>query len=210
MSTYYHPAMSTRVGVFFDWQNTIFRARDAFGPGTNGNVNPVLVAGMLANSRPPDQGSGHLEFIHIHTGAASQLRDRRTYAANRRQFAKWQNSSQCLTVFARMITYRSGGNVEKGVDVALAIDMVRCVLSDDACDVAVLFSADADLLPALELIAERKSPSAIEVASWSAPGAPPPLDIPFSRLRQHRLDAATFRRVEDHSDYNVSHHPSYS
>jgi hypothetical protein len=197
--------MAARIGVFFDWQNCIFGAKDAFDLPSPGDVNPLLLAGILAGLRPPGEPNGRLEFVHIHTGMASQEKDRRTYAANRRQFAKWQSSSDRLTVYARTIAYRGTERAEKGVDVALAIDVVRCVIFDDLCDVAILVCADTDQLPTLELLAERKGEAAVEVAGWVGGEAPPLLDIPHYRLRQHRLAMDIFRKTEDHTDYNVSH-----
>ena len=136
----------------------------------------------------------------------ARRRDSKTYAANRRQFAKWQNSSPCLSVFARTITYRGATHVEKGVDVALAIDLVRCALFDDACDIAILFSSDTDLLPALELISTRKGPTLpLKSRHGAVRGNHPPLDIPHARLRQHRLEHKIYRRVEDRTDYNLGH-----
>jgi uncharacterized LabA/DUF88 family protein len=43
---------------------------------------------------------------------------------------------------------------EKGIDVWIAIDMVRKSLIEKDCDVAVIISGDADFVPALELIKE--------------------------------------------------------
>jgi hypothetical protein len=196
--------MALRVGVFFDWQNCRGCAKDAFGPGTGGSVNPLLLAGILAASRAPGQEAGRLELVHIHTGMASQAKDARTYAANRRQFAHWQNSSPCVTVFSRTLTYRGREPVEKGVDVALAIDMVRTVMIDKGCELAILVSADTDQLPTLELLADTQGAAAIEVASWVGGDAPPILDLPHARLRQHRLDAQLYRRTEDRTDYNIA------
>ncbi|WP_235434805.1 NYN domain-containing protein [Mycobacterium heckeshornense] len=62
---------------------------------------------------------------------------------------------------------------EKGIDVAIAVDMIRLAMSADM-DAAILFSCDKDLLPAIEMIWDYPS-CHIEVAAWS--GAP--------RLRIH-------------------------
>lgn len=192
-----------RVGVFFDWQNSLRCAREAFGPGSTGMVNPLLMGKLLAGRREDGQAKGKLEFVRIHAGMASQRRDPRTYAANRRQFQHWQNLSPQVHVINRTVSYSSGQAHEKGIDVALAIDLVRCVLFESHCDIAVLCSCDTDLLPALELVAERR-PGAIEVAAWSGPNpSPAALSIKGSRIRQHLLDATFYRKVEDRTDYNI-------
>ena len=44
---------------------------------------------------------------------------------------------------------------EKGVDVAIVVDMISLCLMDEECDVCLLISGDADFVPALSLIKER-------------------------------------------------------
>lgn len=45
---------------------------------------------------------------------------------------------------------------EKGIDVWIAIDMIKLSLIENKCDVCVLISGDADFVPALELIKLNK------------------------------------------------------
>jgi uncharacterized LabA/DUF88 family protein len=198
--------VETTVGVFIDWQNSFHCAREAFGPGTNGNVNPLLLANLLSADRLPAQGRGRLALAHMHAGMASQARDHRTYAANRRQFQKWQASAPHLVkVLPRTLAYRAGRAEEKGIDVALAIDLVRCALFEGHCSVAILLSADTDLLPAVELIAERRGPEAIEVAAWKGRcPSPAALSISGATLRKHLLDERFYRKVQDLTDYNLA------
>jgi len=54
----------------------------------------------------------------------------------------------------------SGGKklrIEKGVDVAIAADMIDFCLVDNSCDVCVLLSGDADFLPAMDVIKKQGS-----------------------------------------------------
>jgi hypothetical protein len=57
--------------------------------------------------------------------------------------------------------------VEKGVDVELAVAAIECTLTDK-CDVAVIFSHDADLLPVPETIARLAGIDHVETASWQS------------------------------------------
>jgi uncharacterized LabA/DUF88 family protein len=88
---------------------------------------------------------------------------------------------------------------EKGVDVQLAVAAVEMTLTD-SCDVAIIFSHDSDLLPAVELISRLKGISHVETASWSS-------DAFRSRLRphppvaHHDVSEAVFHRVEDRKNY---------
>lgn len=198
-----------RVGVFFDWQNCYRTARDAFGfqgSGIPGNVKPLQLAKMLAAAREEGQPRGVLTKARIYTGRASQGRDARTYAANRRQFAAWENADPALVeVFARTLDYSLGTAREKGVDVQLAVDLVRTSCFENEHNVAVVVSADTDLLPALELIVDRLGVPSIEVAAWSGPNwSPSPLALAGVTIRTHKMDRALYDRVADVTNYNVA------
>lgn len=190
---------TTRVALSFDWQNCYRSARDAFGAGTNGNVNPYQLGRHLALGRPSGTLPGELQAVEIYSGMPSQRRDPGSYAARRRQHAAWVRQSPLVHLHTRTLVYRPGP-VEKGIDVAIAIDLVRQVVFQKTCDVAILISADTDLLPALELIVEERGPEAIKVAAWD--GGPPALQTPGGRVRQHRLTEKLYRRFEDRTDYS--------
>jgi uncharacterized LabA/DUF88 family protein len=197
-----------RVGVFIDWQNCYRTARDAFGfhgSGIDGNVKPLLLAKILVAARLPEQGEGDLTRLRIYTGQASQHHDRRTYAANRRQFQAWKNADpDVVDVIPRTLDYKLGRPREKGIDVKLAIDLVRASLMDNEHDVAVVVSADTDLLPALELLIEQCGSSCVEVATWSGPHwSPAPLAIAGTRIRQHLPTRKIYNRIVDLTDYGT-------
>ena len=199
----------TRVGVYIDWQNCFRSAQDAFGPGTNGNVDPVRLAMRLAAARRPDQFPGRLVAVHLFSGVPSQRRDPHTYRARRRQHARWLQLSPLVRLHTRALAYRRLGDGtirghEKGIDVALAIAMVREAVFETACDVSVLVSADTDLVPALELIVERRGAGAVEVATWVGLGhAPGPLRLEGHRIHQHRLSHRVYRAIEDLTSYGA-------
>jgi uncharacterized LabA/DUF88 family protein len=200
---------SCRVGVFVDWQNCYRTARDAFGfagSGIDGQVYPYMLARALAKTRVTGQGEGVLKCVRIYSGRASQKRDPKTYAANRRQFQRWESSSPGeVVVVTRTLDYTLGRPREKGIDVQLAIDLVRTTCFEDEHDVAVVVSADTDLLPALELVIERNGPEAIEVATWQGPyWAPKPLSVAGHAVRQHELTRAVYDRLADRTDYNIA------
>lgn len=51
--------------------------------------------------------------------------------------------------FGHLINYPDGSFHEKGVDILLAVEMIRCCL-EKTCDVAYLISSDTDLVPAVD------------------------------------------------------------
>jgi hypothetical protein len=198
-----------KVAVFFDWQNSYRSAIDAFGPGTNGNVNPWKLAGHIARSRPAGSGQGELCAVEVFSGIPSQKRDPVSYAARRRQHAAWAAMSPLITVHTRTLAYRSDGQggyraQEKGIDVALGIALVRTAVFEQRPDVCVLVSADTDLLPALELIAEKRGPDAVEVATWTGPHyGPAALTVAGHRVQRHQLTEKIYHRFRDATDYRV-------
>lgn len=90
---------------------------------------------------------------------------------------------------------------EKGVDVALAMALVESAMLGEY-DVAIVFSGDTDLIPAVEMAFRRTTPR-IEIAAWS--GAKPlwfPHDLAQGRrlpwchfLGEHDFEAARDRTV---------------
>ena len=95
---------------------------------------------------------------------------------------------------------------EKGIDVALAVDLVMMVARRE-CEVGILFSSDTDLVPALEavLALRPEGPPACEVAAWAASGVRPrSLSVRGADIRRHVLSEADFRSVADLTDYTRS------
>jgi len=74
------------------------------------------------------------------------------YAGQRAFFASLQNSGGVVRL-ARFQKDASGTIREKGVDVLIAVDLVR-LAAENKYDVAILFSGDADLVPAIETVQE--------------------------------------------------------
>lgn len=162
-----------KVAVFIDWQNVYRGARRAFGlegqPVEQGNFDPLRVGRLLAaaNGRGP---AGELVGVEIFRGQPSQRLDRVGHLANRRQARAWRaEAPNLVTVRARPLRYPPGfpaeRPIEKGVDVELAVRAIEATLLR-RCDVAIVFSHDADLLPVPEAIARLAGPDRVETASW--------------------------------------------
>ena len=88
---------------------------------------------------------------------------------------------------------------EKGIDVLLAVDMVRGAYQDKF-DTAVVASADTDLRPALQ--ETLRAGKRVETASWSGPESGfSALRVPGHRIWTHRLGREHFERVRDTTNY---------
>lgn len=87
--------------------------------------------------------------------------------------------------------------MEKGIDVAIAIDLVRLAM-ERAYETAVLMSSDTDLLPAIETVYDLRL-AHIEVATWSGANR---LRFAGTQLPWcHYLTEAEYRTLEDPTDY---------
>lgn len=89
------------------------------------------------------------------------------------------------------------GARREGIDVQLAV--AEAILTD-AADVAVLFTHDTDLLPAVEMVARLKGSRRIETASWSSGKFAQRLrEIPG--VHHHRISGKVFALVEEPVNY---------
>ena len=196
----------TDVAVFIDWQNTYKTAREAFGwwdyPNEFGNYSPYRMSRVLAsgNGRGAD---GQLVRVNIHRGLPSQKFDQRGYAANRRQSAAWMKENPEVVIpRLRPLRYSHDPDEpprEKGIDVELAIAAVEFVLSD-RCDVAVIFSHDTDLVPAIELLSRLRGTECVETASWSSENFNRRLRVK-PPVFHHLVTEPDFLSVEDRVNY---------
>jgi hypothetical protein len=195
------------VVVFLDWQNVYKRARDAFcgsqAPHWDGQVNPVKLAQYLAMDGPPGR-ERILRQVRIYRGRPGNKQDPKGYAACSRQVGVWQQSP-LVKVELRTLRYPLGEPpMEKGVDVALAIDFAVMAARGEY-DVGILMSTDTDLRPALEYVFDQGrawgKPRA-EVAAWSAPGQRRRLSITSGSLYCHWMEKNVYEQVADGTDYS--------
>lgn len=190
-----------RVVVFMDYQNVHGWARRQFlpfgaDPG-DGHVFPVKVGELLTRRRARES---ELMEVRVYRGRPNPERQPGAARANDRQTAMWQRSDR-VTVIRRNLQYPPDyptvPAMEKGVDVAIAVDMIRLGMSG-YMDVAILFSSDNDLIPAVEVLAAMPQ-CHVEVASWSGahrirlPGTQKPWC--------HHLSESDFAVVRDSFDY---------
>jgi uncharacterized LabA/DUF88 family protein len=103
-----------------------------------------------------------LEKVNVYKGRPSEKHQRQAYAAFRRQEAAWKAELPgVIDVIARTLRYPEDWPAsraeEKGIDVALAVDLLYHAYRRDY-DIAVVASTDTDLVPALEGIDIVDSP----------------------------------------------------
>jgi NYN domain len=164
-------------------------------------VHPALAAEriVMKRRRPSD-----LVAVRVYRGRPNPEYHRTATAANDAQTAAWERDPR-IRVIRRDLNYRGWPEHpprEKGIDVAIAVDLVRTAMLKEY-DVAVLFSGDTDLLPALETAFTHTEPN-IEVACWV--GAKPlwfPNAVAAKRYLPycHFLSADDFEAARDHTKY---------
>lgn len=198
-------AMSDRVMVFVDYQNVYRQARRAFGLDNDhhvhGQILPLRLGLVL---RDMGIGERNLTEVRVYRGMPSPKWDPKGSGAADRQIALWRQNGP-VKVITRPLNYRDpNAPQEKGIDVQIAVDFVRLAIEgkEGRYDVGVLFSADTDLLPALEGVCELKGPQACEVAAWApSTGSPSVLRVKGQHIRYHYLDRTSYGRLHDPTNY---------
>jgi uncharacterized LabA/DUF88 family protein len=197
--------MVDRVAVFLDYQNVHFSALHLYCPyGTppeRALVHPLRVAQRILSRR---RRGGELAAVRVYRGRPNPERHRTPTAANDAQKAAWERDDR-VQVVRRDLNYRGWPDApprEKGIDVALAVDLIRTAMRSEY-DVGIVFSGDTDLLPAVETAFHFTKPS-IEIASWT--GAKPLWFPEMLRDKRylpycHFLGADDFDAVRDLDKY---------
>lgn len=210
-----------QVVVFLDWQNVYMRARESFhpegAPSVAGQIDPLDLALTLSERGAPG-AVRELKEVRIYRGFPDQAKDPTGYAATRRQVAKWSLNNK-VKVFMRTLRYPDGwypgwsgeSPREKGVDVALAVDVVTCGL-DGYYDTGIVMSSDQDLTPALEYIDRRRGSLGnvrIEVAAWKGDlgRRPNRISIGNGKPYCHWLSKQDYWGLMDETNYNEAADP---
>lgn len=190
-----------RVVVFMDYQNVHGWARRQFlsygAAKSDGHVSPVKVGDLLVKRRNRPSA---LQEVRVYRGRPNPAKQSGAARANDRQTYDWEQSER-VTVIRRNLQYPpdwpdSKAN-EKGIDVAIAVDMVRMGMTGEM-DVAILFSSDKDLLPAVETLWAYQG-CHVEVAAWQKANR---LRFDGQQLPWcHNLSRSDFDSVRDPVDY---------
>lgn len=196
-----------RVAVFLDYENVHRTGHQQFAgvgqPLYETAVDPLLIAQRLVEKRHP---GGALQSVWVYRGRPVPEYQPKSASANDVQAAAWSEDLR-VHVIRRDLKYdwNDDGTFiarEKGIDVALAVGLTEGAL-DKAFDVAIVFSTDTDLMPALELVFRRRLVQ-LEIAAWSGRKAlwfpeflrqNPPRRLPFC----HFLDQNDFYSCRDYS-----------
>lgn len=197
-----------RIAVFIDEKNVYRDARKAFfetyDTSPHGQFHPVLLGQALAaRTKAPEP---QLVDVRVYTGRPDGSLDARTYGAHMRQCSTWEKGVG-VTVKWRPLRYPWGGGPpeQKGIDVQMAVDMVKLYIQD-AYDVAIVASTDTDLLPGIEALYELDRGlgiAPVEVSAWSSNRMHKRLRVSGHPLWCHELAFRDYQKVADLTDYNI-------
>ncbi len=145
------------VTVFIDYQNAHLSGHEnwcALGEQVHlCLIHPVRLAERLVACRAP---GGSLTSVRVYRGRPDPRKDARAAARSDQQAHEWEQDPR-VHMFRRPLWYpRNWGDRdcyekprEKGVDVSLAIDVVRMAIRAEY-EVGIIFSRDTDLLALLD------------------------------------------------------------
>jgi uncharacterized LabA/DUF88 family protein len=156
--------------LFIDYQNLHLSGDEAFGSFAAPLHKSLIHPGKFADRVEQLRNSKvylpvAITEVHVYRGQPSSSRDASAAARNKAQASEWTRDRR-VKMHSRTLTYPRDGSAarEKGVDVMLAVDLVRCSMRK-AADIIILASRDTDLLPALEAAYDMDG-SIVEVAGW--------------------------------------------
>lgn len=196
-----------RLALFIDAQNAYRRAKAALFPNsqdrTDGQFSPIDLGHLIASKGGPGGAPCSLSDVRIYSGRPDGSRERRSYIAHRRQTGRWMSAG--ATVITRPLRYPPAWPnepaEEKGIDVALAIDVVRLAIGG-AYDVGVIMSTDSDLQPAVEFVrGHNPGQLHVAVAAWGITGQDQRLWLPNAFVYCHWLGQNDYNAVADRTKY---------
>jgi hypothetical protein len=203
--------------VIIDYQNIHLTGHGCFAatgaPAHESLVHPLHFANQVLlarhsrlaelavqrNSQPP--APVDLVKVLAFRGQPSNKENPDGYRRNLTQRAEWERDQRVEVTYRPLKYHRDeAGKVlrveEKGVDVMIALALVRCADSGDY-DVVILASHDTDLEPALDAALETRRVK-IETAGWRARKR---LKSTNQRLWHTFLQQEHFERARDLKDY---------
>jgi uncharacterized LabA/DUF88 family protein len=200
-------SQAKRVYAFFDGQNLFNAAKEAFGYDWP-NYDPLKLATAICRIQ-----GWKLERIHFYTGIPEQADPRHSFWNKKLQIM----GTRGVQIFTRPLRYREKftyskdsaytmGRVptEKGIDVRLALDVVRFA-HEDLYDVALIFSQDQDLSEAVDELKRisLQTGRSITVASAFPVGPTTRNNWGLLRSRHIRIDKSLYDACLDPTDYRA-------
>ena len=197
-----------KVAVIMDYQNIHLTAHGLFvpygRPVWESLIHPLLFAEQLLAARALAQGderqkSAVLADVFVYRGAPSNAHQPTLYRITQAHKSEWTRDPRVHVAYRALKYTQDRAPQEKGVDVLVAINLVRLAQAGEH-DVVILAAHDTDLEPALEMAAKSGN-AKVETAGWRGSRR---LRFPGQSVWHTALDGAAMVRSRDRKDY--SHH----
>ncbi len=142
-----------RVIVFVDGSNWYYKLRELLNTHSTGTnrVKPPInfdLHSLMSHLIDPDMLTEIRYYIGKVRRNKNDAKSELLYA-NQQRLIGYLQDQHVKIGFGHLINYPDGSFHEKGVDILLAVEMIRCFL-EKRCDIALLVSSDTDLVPAVD------------------------------------------------------------
>ena len=197
-----------RTLVLIDYQNIHLTARDRWSRGAPTHeslIHPLHFAVQAVGNRnftqrrrgwPAEQAE--LTNVVVYRGLPSNKYDPTAYRRSMAQQSEWTKDRR-VAVNYRPLRYSVDGPREKGIDVLLALHLVRVAAAGDF-GLVMLASHDTDLEPAIDEACRLTSGCLIETVGWQNAKRLKPTPVAGS-LWHTFLGEREFGRSVDPKDY---------
>lgn len=184
-----------RAETFFDLQNLYLSAKSAWGIKYP-NFDPVALSRLVVSRFPLWKLTG----IHLYTGIHSSKKNVFWHSFWTNKLASHKAKDTRVDVFTTPLHYNNGVPSEKGVDIRIALDLVRAARLN-RCDVVILFSRDTDFAE----VAKEIRAIAYEKQRWikiaSVMPDHPSMKRGIDGTDWIRLSLSDYSLCIDHNDY---------
>ena len=194
----YDVPINKRVVAFFDCQNLFKFSRNLWGYSYP-NFDPIKLAQTITVKYSDDQWK--LEKINLYTGLHARTRNPEWHEFWNRKLLNHKTADTRVSYFTTPLRYANGIPREKGVDIRIALDLVRMARKNEY-DVALLFSQDNDFAEVAQEIREIST----EYGRWIKIVSAYPYESGFDLRGVDRTDWIPIPRVDydaciDRTDY---------
>lgn len=189
--------------LFIDYQNVHFTAWECFSSYGTPVYECLIDPGKFADRVLEQRAARNFEEvelseIHVFRGWPSRRHEGAQHARVQKQASNWTRDRR-VNMHLRTLQYPRDWPdepaKEKGVDVELAIEVVRAAIQGTA-DVLIVATRDTDIVPALDLVSTSTA-ARIELATWEGQSE---LKV-ASRPKVVRLGKSEFNRSRDTRNY---------
>jgi uncharacterized LabA/DUF88 family protein len=189
-----------RVVTFFDCQNLFKTVKNLWGYSFP-NFDPIKLSQKIVSMHCGELWI--LTAIHIYTGIHDAAVNRGLHDFWNRKLLSHKASDSRVSIFTSPLRYSNGIPREKGIDIRIALDLVKTVRKGE-CDIVVLFSQDSDFTE----VAKEVREIAKERGRWVKIASAFPYDASKNRIGIEATDWIHISKSDydsciDPTDYRI-------